>query len=77
MNVSVVAVALPVTVAVVRLFCVRSHGLNNLFSDQRYRIRGVAAVVLVCNLENDLRPEPRLLRGKNRNFDLVAHRQAA
>lgn len=69
----VVAVVSVIAVAVVRLLRVRSHNLNDLFGYQRYAIRRIAAVVLVGNLENDLCAEARLIRRKNRNFDLVAH----
>ena len=51
---SVISVILAVAVAVARLFRVGSHVLNDLFRNQRYGIRRVAAVVLVGDLENDL-----------------------
>ena len=70
MQISVIAVALAIAVAVVRLFCVERHNLNDLFSYQRNRICRVAAVVLVRDLENQLRAEAGLIRRKNRNFNL-------
>ena len=41
---SVISVVLAVAVAVARLFRVGSHVLNDLFRNQRYGIRRVAAV---------------------------------
>lgn len=48
---SVIAVILAVVVVVARFFRVGSHVLNDLFRNQRYGIRRVAAVVLVGDLE--------------------------
>nr|UVY66534.1 MAG: hypothetical protein [Bacteriophage sp.] len=73
MNMPVVTVVSAIAVAVARLLRVRTHKLDNPFGYQRYAIRRIAAVVLVGNLENDLCAEARLIRRKNRNFDLVAH----
>ena len=77
MQISVIAVLFPAAVAVVCFDRVKAHKLDNLFGYQRNRICRVAAVVLVRDLENQLRAEAGLIRRKNRNFNLRTDCQIA